>query len=63
MTKPAGCFIQLLGGALLLIGLSMGTGGKIGGYVSALIGLFLLIWSGLVIRERRKIDRDKKLNK
>ena len=58
-TKPAGCFLQLLGGICVLAGLGallQGAGG--GGLVALLAGVALLLWGRQAIHPHTVVSRE-----
>jgi hypothetical protein len=49
LTKPAGCFLQLVGGGVLLIAMALllGNGWSVGRVLLALLGLGIMFLGGL----------------
>lgn len=54
MTKPAAVFLQLIGVVMILYGFTEAAQG--GSYWPIWVGLALLVWGGISIRQR--IDRE-----
>ena len=56
LTKPASCFLQLIGGLILLIGVIMFFAHNPGGLILVAIGGVIVWWGGRAVRER--IDKE-----
>ena len=58
-TKPASCFLQLIGGLLLLIGIIAFFAANPSGLILVAIGGLILWWGGKSTRERIRSETRK----